>query len=1418
MLQGNFSQLPSVRKNYPDAKGKSKSRNYMQLHSNGNERVSENGGGNISVLKDKVHQFLNQCTFALEGGESSQKDLQKAFADFDVLTRNQKRACVTTLVHGYKILLEFMNAIPEATKRASSIACVQKIIKVYYESLKADKIIFLANSSKKTALYNAIESIRKQHALQIGTTKKFTGINRSRPSTANQENVPVVVAEIGDNNNIAKFMSSYIKKLNKKAALMWIPIVDEKKAESGDVQVTETAILGAIIAYFDQGYEQVSQLDNSIGYSVVTHMAKVTGQVVKHSLVAHDSSILKNQLQGVKSIVELMVSAQSLEDLGILVADRVGFILSCDQVRLYLLDAKKGEMWHVRDTGERGSEDQKRVSNRPDNSIVGQCISTGQIIKEGNALDNIRYNADIDGKANGLTAMPLLCVPITLSDKVVGVLRATGKATAFQQHEIHALSIIAKQVEWTVQCQRLKDVASSAVDATVAAQSHASEIIDLQAKEANEVDIQKVIQQRIEPAKILLEADRCTVFVVDKKRNLLISRYRSDTAEGSQDNVIEVPLGIGLASYAATSGVPVVIEDAYLDSRFNQDVDKMTGYRTGSVLVVPIIKKRKGDVGEPIATVAHRAHPDVIGVVQMINKNEGVFTNQDLQTLQAFAAGAVGVIESGNAIDMIKKEVSKIQKRSADLLEVGRSLFTTQDLSAMVHLIMQRAKELLEADRCTLFLVDKKHNEIVSNFTDNVVEIRVPMGVGIAGTVAKTGEIITITNAYTDSRFNSEMDKITGYTTRSMLVVPIRRIDGEVMGVVQMINKKHPQEETFNAKKWGLFDATDIGLLQEISSQAAVALENNESMNAVMRAQNKSKELFEIAQAMTSQRELSQLFTTIMDSAKELLQVDRCTLFLVDEENDQLWSLVANGTEEIRIPKSSGIVGSVVTSKERINIQDAYLDERFNPDVDRQTGYRTKSVLCLPIISKENVIGVMQMINKIANYEDYKKSGGKFEPVVTVFTSEDEDLLIALSSQVAIAVENATVLHRTIGAKGQMEEIIASGSDFVFMMDNDGHLSTPMEGDAELTNKMKVILSNHPTIMDDVEGVRKSGDKREGYVENAKLNEEGTASNFKYTIKPLKKEDGVILLWDMYDASRALKEDLSKVMSQDAVDTLYPLFEDKSSPVADVQVAVLTLKLYNSAGEKLSMLYRNDLYMKVGKVFEKNCGTLIDIVDGCMLYAYFADPNNPDSGVKVVSHACKSAIAAMKLMQEENLSVDEDRKVILSIGIDKGHGVCGLIGSKRKGKIMVEGEVGKIAYEICNLSHIYKCTILVTEACFAFSRDSLLFRELDTVSLRGVAHDITIHELVGFTADTIHDESVHSFKHYKNGIGHYRARRWKLASESFKLGVTLSDTASSEMYTRCLRYMEYPAAAPQQAWSGVFQTHTDAGSYTNIKS
>ena len=170
----------------------------------------------------------------------------------------------------------------------------------------------------------------------------------------------------------------------------------------------------------------------------------------------------------------------------------------------------------------------------------------------------------------------------------------------------------------------------------------------------------------------------------------------------------------------------------------------------------------------------------------------------------------------------------------------------------------------------------------------------------------------------------------------------------------------------------------------------------NRQINKLKDERDHLHSLLNITKNLSVEINLEKLLFKIMDEVREILNADRCTVFLYDEGGDELWSKVAIGlAEEIRFPADKGIAGHVWKTGETINIPDAYKDKRFNPDVDKKTGYKTKSILTMPLLNLHNeVIGVFQVLNK--------KSGS--------FTKDNEKLLSAISFIAASAIENA-LLH-----------------------------------------------------------------------------------------------------------------------------------------------------------------------------------------------------------------------------------------------------------------------------------------------------------------------------------------------------------------------------------------------------------------------
>ncbi|HNV70529.1 MAG TPA: GAF domain-containing protein, partial [Candidatus Ozemobacteraceae bacterium] len=396
------------------------------------------------------------------------------------------------------------------------------------------------------------------------------------------------------------------------------------------------------------------------------------------------------------------------------------------------------------------------------------------------------------------------------------------------------------------------------------------------------------------------------------------------------------------------------------------------------------------------------------------------------------------LLEKGHHIDDLKMLLSPFRERGFDefaeqmaimlskvsaLLEISNELSETLSLDTLLHRIIQIATEALDADRGTLFLYDAPHKELFSRVLqgDSVQEIRFPCHLGIAGAVFTSGEPIIIHDAYSDPRFNKEIDRKTGYHTRNILCAPIKTRHGAAVGVIQLLNK---------AENRGTFNQDDLVLLRSITSQASAALQNAQLFEQVQKARAEQERLLELSTAISSELQLSSLLAKIMETTTIILNAERSTLFLHDARTNELWAPVAQGMDggkEIRFPSHLGIAGSVFTSGNTVNIPDAYADPRFNKDFDRKTGYVTRNILCMPVINKSGkVIGVTQVLNK---------RGGPF-------ARSDEQKLAAFSAQASIAIENARLFEDVMNMKNYNESILQSMSNALITLDGTDHIVT----------------------------------------------------------------------------------------------------------------------------------------------------------------------------------------------------------------------------------------------------------------------------------------------------------------------------------------------------------------------------------------
>lgn len=353
------------------------------------------------------------------------------------------------------------------------------------------------------------------------------------------------------------------------------------------------------------------------------------------------------------------------------------------------------------------------------------------------------------------------------------------------------------------------------------------------------------------------------------------------------------------------------------------------------------------------------------------------------------------------------------ERRKLELVQdIALAVGTTLDLDELLQRIAENITELIDAERSTIYVVDEDRRELWSSVAQSdgdPVEIRLPIGTGVAGWVAEEGRVLNVPDAYTDDRFDPTWDQTTGYTTRSLLCAPMLTRDGEVIGVVQVLNKKDRNT----------FTSDDEIYLQAIAGQAAMSLQNAQLVRSLQQnieelrttkeqLERRNQELdllLELEQLSSSARDLEDLLVRMIRRSSERCDADAGSVVLVDTSDDEPKldvTFAAQGQESTRFtrPPNEGLAGRVIKHGSPQRVAEALVEdgERSSWTMGELVGYPVHSALCVPLRGHHGVLGAIELLNK---------GGGR-----SAFSEGDEKVLSVIAGQVVGAVELARARER----------------------------------------------------------------------------------------------------------------------------------------------------------------------------------------------------------------------------------------------------------------------------------------------------------------------------------------------------------------------------------------------------------------------
>jgi signal transduction histidine kinase/putative methionine-R-sulfoxide reductase with GAF domain len=336
------------------------------------------------------------------------------------------------------------------------------------------------------------------------------------------------------------------------------------------------------------------------------------------------------------------------------------------------------------------------------------------------------------------------------------------------------------------------------------------------------LDLDELLELILQKLTEALEADRATLYLLDEDGKELVSRV----AQGPGVRSIRVKSGQGLAGYVARTGRAIHVRDAYEDPRFNPEWDMLSGYRTRSILAAPM----KNHLGK------------TIGVVQVLNKKRGDFTDDDADVLAALSTQAAVSIDNSRLFMSVTQKnlqlldmTEQLEHRVRDLkllFNLEHAMGRATSLEELFIAVLGEAMRACEARMGAVALRDQEERTgdlyVIDERAKKMTRLPYPEDVGMIGWAIRNDEVLVSADAEKDPRRDEELDRRVGQgRAKTALVVPLEGEQGAPMGAIAIYNKRgaHP------------FSGEDRELLKLIAANASTAIRLQLSRDSLEREQ-----------------------------------------------------------------------------------------------------------------------------------------------------------------------------------------------------------------------------------------------------------------------------------------------------------------------------------------------------------------------------------------------------------------------------------------------------------------------------------------------------------------------------------------------------------------------------------------------------
>jgi len=538
-----------------------------------------------------------------------------------------------------------------------------------------------------------------------------------------------------------------------------------------------------------------------------------------------------------------------------------------------------------------------------------------------------------------------------------------------------------------------------------------------------------------------------------------------------------------------------------------------------------------------------------------------------------------------------------------------------------------------------------------------------------------------------------------------------------------------------------------------------------------------------------------------------MLNAERSTLFMNDEQTNELWSEVGAGDTktEIRFPNHLGIAGAVFTSGESVNIPYAYADLQFNPAFDRQTGFFTRSILCVPVANKQGkVIGVTQVLNK---------QGGPF-------TEEDESRLRAFTAQVAIGLENASMFSNIQRIKNYNESMLESMSNGVITIDDAGVIVTcnsaalaimKLEQSSDLIGKTSKehFAGSNGWVQERIERVMDTQEQELAMDHEIHFGGEDISVNMTILdlVSPDEDQDlGTMVMIEDISGEKRVRATMSRYMDPGIADQMLSGGEDIMGGVSKVATVLFSdirgfTTLTEMLGPQGTVSLLNEYFTIMVDILQSEEGMLDKFIGDAMMAAFGLPVAHDDDE----DRAMRTAIKMIQQLEAWNVVRERENliPVHIGIGLNTDTVVCGNIGSPKRMDYTLIGDGVNLAARLESACKQYAAKILISEHTFDKLRGTYRMRDIDSVIVKGKTEPVVIYEVLDYHTEATFPNLMEVVNYFKEGRQQYVAQHWDKAMEHFNKALSLNpfDRLSQIYIDRCHSMQKNP---PGESWDGVW--------------